>query len=251
VSGVREWDAATYQRISVPHEEWAGAVVERLPLRGEETVLDAGCGTGRLTRMLVERLPAGKVIAVDGSAAMVQKAREVLRPQDEAFVADLAALALDQPVDAIASSAVFHWVPDHDELFHRLRAALVPGGRLVAQCGGAGNIDSFRRAGKEVSERSPYAPHFEDFGDLWFYADAEETEGRLRAAGFGEVRCWLEPWQVTPPEPVEFTRTIMLSGHIDRLPAELQDRFVADVIAAAGEPLTLDYVRLNIDAVAP
>jgi trans-aconitate 2-methyltransferase len=250
MSGVREWDAATYQRISVPHEEWAEAVLGRLPLRGEETVLDAGCGTGRVTRMLVERLPEGRVIAVDGSAAMVEKVREVLRPGDEALVADLAKLELDEPVDAIVSSAVFHWIHDHDELFRRLRACLVPGGRLAAQCGGAGNIDRFRRAGKAVTEREPYARYFEEFGDLWFYAGVAETEERLRAAGFAEVRCWLEPWEVVPPEPAEFTRTIMLSGHIDRLPPELHDRFVADVLAAAGEPLVLDYVRLNIDAVA-
>lgn len=248
MSGVREWDAATYQRISVPHEEWAEAVLGRLPLRGDEAVLDAGCGTGRVTRMLVERLPEGRVVAVDGSAAMIEKVREVLRPEDDAFVADLAELDLAAPVDAIVSSAVFHWIPDHDALFRRLRAVLRPGGRLAAQCGGEGNIEAFRRAGEAVAARAPYAAHFEDFGDLWFYAGAEETEARLRAAGFELVRCWLEPWQVTPPEPAEFTRTIMLSGHIDRLPVELHDRFVADVIAAAGEPLTLDYVRLNIEA---
>ena len=244
--GTREWDAETYQRISVPHEEWAKAVLDRLPLQGGETVLDAGCGTGRVTRMLVERLPEGRVIAVDGSRAMVETVREVLRPGDEAFVADLVELELTAPVDAIVSSAVFHWIQDHDLLFRRMRAALQAGGRLVAQCGGEGNIDAFRRAGKEVTGRAPYAEHFEDFGDLWHYAGAEETEARLRAAGFTEARCWLEPWLVTPPEPAEFTRTIMLSGHIDRLPPDLHDRFVADVLAAAGEPLRLDYVRLNI-----
>ncbi|HEX3241003.1 MAG TPA: methyltransferase domain-containing protein [Solirubrobacterales bacterium] len=250
MAGVREWDAATYRRISVPHEEWARAVLERLPLQGDEVVLDAGCGTGRVTRMLVERLPEGRVIAVDGSEAMIAEVRDVLRPADEAFAADLTALELPEPVDAVVSSAVFHWIHDHDLLFRRMRACLRPGGRLAAQCGGAGNIDAFRRAGLAVSEREPYAPHFEDFGDLWHYAGAEETEARLRAAGFEGVRCWLEPWQVIPPEPDQFTRTIMLSGHIDRLPAELHDRFVADVLAEAGEPLVLDYVRLNIEAVA-
>lgn len=249
-SGTREWDAETYQRVSVPHEEWARAVLNRLPLEGKEAVLDAGCGTGRVTRMLVERLPEGRVVAVDGSQAMVERARKVLRPGDETFVADLVELKLPDPVDAIVSSAVFHWIQDHDQLFRRMRAALRPGGRLVAQCGGEGNIDAFRRAGKVVTTRAPYAQHFEDFGDLWHYAGVEETEARLRAAGFTDVRCWLEPWQVTPPEPAEFTRTIMLSGHIDRLPLELHDSFVADVLAAAGEPLRLDYVRLNIDAKA-
>jgi trans-aconitate 2-methyltransferase len=247
---VREWDAATYQRVSVPHEEWAAAVLERLPLQGDEAVLDAGCGTGRVTRMLVERLPEGKVIAVDGSEAMVAEVRDVLRPQDKAFAANLTELELEESLDAVVSSAVFHWIHDHDLLFRRMRACLRPGGRLAAQCGGAGNIDAFRRAGLAVSEREPYAPHFVDFGDLWFYAGAEETEARLRAAGFDQVRCWLEPWQVAPPEPEQFTRTIMLSGHIDRLPPELHDQFLADVLAAAGEPLVLDYVRLNIEAVA-
>jgi trans-aconitate 2-methyltransferase len=246
----REWDATTYQRISVPHEEWAEAVLARLPLTGAETVLDAGCGTGRVTRMLIERLPAGRVIGVDGSAAMIEKVREILRPQDEAFVADLAALELAEPVDHVVSSAVFHWIHDHDELFRRMRACLRRGGRLVAQCGGKGNIDDFRRTAQAVARREPYAPYFEDFGDVWHYAGAEETEARLRAAGFEDVRCWLEPWRVVPPEPAEFSRTITLSGHIDRLPAELHDRFVADVLAEAGEPLTLDYVRLNVDAVA-
>jgi trans-aconitate 2-methyltransferase len=249
-ASTREWDAATYQRISVPHEEWAEAVLARLPLNGDEVVLDAGCGTGRVTRMLVERLPDGRVIAVDGSVAMVEKVREVIRPGDEAFVADLVGLELPEPVDAVVSSAVFHWIHDHDALFRGMRACLKPGGRLAAQCGGAGNIDAFRRAGEEVSTRAPYAEHFEDFGDLWNYAGAEETEARLRAAGFEGVRCWLEPWSVVPPEPAEFTRTIMLAGHIDRLPAELQERFVANVTAAAGEPLRLDYIRLNIEAVA-
>jgi len=249
-AGPREWDAETYKRISVPHGEWAEAVLDRLPLRGAETVLDAGCGTGRVTAKLVDRLPEGRVVAVDGSAAMVEKVREVLRPGDEALVADITTLELPRPVDAIVSSAVFHWIPDHETLFRHLRGCLVEGGPLVAQCGGAGNIDRFRAAAKRVTVRHPYAEHFDDFGDLWHYATPEETEERLRAAGFDRVRCWLEPWEVVPPGPVEFARTIMLSGHIDRLPDDLRDAFVADVLAEAGEPLTLDYVRLNIDAVA-
>ncbi len=247
---VREWDAATYQRISVPHEEWAEAVLARLPLNGDETVLDAGCGTGRVTRMLIERLPDGRVIGVDGSTQMIEKVREILRPQDEAFAADLTRLELPEPVDAVVSSAVFHWIDDHEALFARMRAALRQGGRLAAQCGGAGNIDEFRRVGAEVASRQPYAAHFEDFDQPWNYAGAEETEARLRAAGFAGVRCWLEPWEVTPPEPAEFARTILLGAQLERLPEELREPFVADVLAAAGEPLRLGYVRLNIEAVA-
>lgn len=247
---LREWEAGTYQRVSVPHEEWAEAVLGRLPLRGGETVLDAGCGTGRATRMLIERLPRGRVIGVDGSTAMIAKVREVLRPRDEAFVADLTELELAEPVDAVLSSAVFHWISDHERLFERLRAALPPGGRLAAQCGGAGNIDELRETTRQIAAEQPYAEHLADLQEPWNYATAEETEARLRAAGFGEVRCWLAPWEVIPPEPFEFLRAICLAPYLDPLPEDLRKPFVDAALAAEGEPLRLRYVRLNIDAVA-
>jgi len=247
---VREWDAASYQRVSVPHEEWARALIERLPLEGDETVLDAGCGTGRVTRMLVERLPAGKVVAVDGSEAMVEKVREVLRPVDAAFVADLTKLVLAEPADAAVSSAVFHWIADHEALFARMRAALRPGARFEAQCGGAGNIDAVRETARRLAGEEPFAPHVGGIGELWNYAGAEQTEERLRAAGFTAIECWLQPWDVVPEEPAEFLRTICLGPYMDALPDELCDPFVAAVLAAEEQPLTMHYVRLNISAVA-
>jgi len=76
----RDWDAATYDRVSAPQVEWARAVLERLPLEGHETVLDAGCGSGRVTQMLLERLPRGHVIAVDSAPSMVEHARAALDP---------------------------------------------------------------------------------------------------------------------------------------------------------------------------
>lgn len=246
----RDWDADTYQRVSIPHEEWANAVLDRLGLAGEETVLDAGCGSGRVTALVIERLPAGRVIAADGSESMVAAVRDVLRPQDTALLSDLTALELEEPVDAVFSSAVFHWIADHELLFGRLRAALRPGGRLAAQCGGAGNIDSFRRAGEAVGAREPYAPYFEGFAQPWNYAGAEETEERLRAAGFERVRCWLEPWAVVPPEPRDFVSTVCLGAHLERLPEHLREPFFEDILAAERSPLRLEYVRLNIEAVA-
>lgn len=251
MAGPRDWDAASYQRVSVPHEEWARSILDRLDPAGTETVLDAGCGSGRVTSLLVERLPEGRVLAVDGSPSMVEKVREVLRPRDEARVADLAELELDEPVEAVFSSAVFHWMLDHDALFRALRGTLRPGGRLAAQCGGAGNIDRLRDVTREVQGREPYAGHFEGFEEPWNYAGAEETEERLARAGFVAARAWLQPWRIIPPSPAEFLATVCLGPHVDRLPEQLRDAFVADVLAAEPEPLALDYVRLNIEARVP
>ncbi|MGE5283295.1 MAG: hypothetical protein ACM3N0_13430 [Chloroflexota bacterium] len=129
-----------------------------------------------------------------------------------------------------------------------MRAALKPGGRLAVQCGGAGNIDRLRETTRAVQAREPYAPHFAGFEEPWLYASAEESEDRLEAAGFDDARCRLQPWQVTPPSPAEFLATVCLGPHIDRLPEGLRDPFVADILATEPEPLTLDYVRLNIAA---
>ncbi len=250
-TGPREWDAEVYHRVSESQHRWGLEVLERLPLRGDETVLDAGCGSGRVTEALVERLPRGRVIAVDGSEEMVKKARQVLGPGVEVRFEDLSELEQGDPVDAIFSNAVFHWIRDHARLFSRLRAALAPGGRLVAQCGGKGNVASLAAVIQAVAEIPEYRPHLETSSRPWNFATAEGTSARLEGAGFTDVRCWLESREVRPEHPREFLRVVSLGIHLAQLPAELRDRFVAEVSERMGDPLILDYVRLNIDARAP
>lgn len=225
------------------------AVLERLELRGDETVIDAGCGSGRITQALIERLPDGHVIALDASRSMVEAARERLPDADIRHV-DLLELELEQPVDAILSTATFHWIVDHARLFARLRAALKPAGRLVAQCGGEGNIDVLRGHANEVRAREPYAAHFVDWQPPWNYAGPAETQRRLLDAGFHAADCWLQPAPKQPDQPREFLSTIVLGPHVQQLPAELREAFMDDVLAALGEPVVVDYVRLNIDAAA-
>jgi trans-aconitate 2-methyltransferase len=247
----RDWDAATYDRVSTPQVRWAVEVLDRLPLKGDETVLDAGCGSGRVTLMLQERLPSGKVIAVDASPSMVEKAREALGPEAEVFVCELTELDLHEAADAVFSNAVFHWVPDHDALFKRLHAALRPGGRLVAQCGGAGNIERFHSVMRKVAEEAPFAEHIGGWEGPWNYASPAETGARLAAAGFTDAQCWLQEWPVEPDEPEEFIRTVCMGHHLERLPEELRAQYVERVWERVPKPLTLDYVRLNIDARRP
>ena len=242
----RDWDAASYDRISDPQYSWALEVLERLPLAGDETVLDAGCGSGRVTSLLVERVPRGRVIGVDASESMVEHARRALGHRATFLAADLAELVLADPVDAIFSNAVFHWVGDHERLFRSLFEALRRGGRLTAQCGGDGNVASLRRAVREIYAQDGFASAEHPSRDTWNFATAEETHGRLEGAGFVGVETWLEARRVGVDR--EFLRTVTLGPHLAGLPAHRHDAFVDAVAAELGEPLELDYVRLNIDA---
>ena len=250
VPAPRDWDADTYDRVSNIQLGWGLEVLERLDLEGHETVLDAGCGSGRVTLEIAQRLSTGRVIAVDSSASMVAKARAALGPGARVEVADLSELDLGERVDAVFSNAVFHWIADHARLFERLHAALRPGGRLVAQCGGAGNLDVFLAHVHDVSAQAPYAEHLDGWA-LWHFPTAEQTAQRLAGAGLTEVECWLERRAMQPAEPGAYVRAVNLGAHLERLPVQLREPFVEAVLARVPAPLTLDYVRLNIDARVP
>ena len=252
MGAVRDWNADAYHRVSGPQVAMAGAVLDRLELRGDETVLDAGCGSGRVTRLLLERLPRGRVIAVDASPDMVARARAELADDPRADVreADLAALALEpgEQVDAVFSNATFHWVPDHDALFAAMAAALRPGGRMSVQCGGEGNVAGVHSAALQAGADSGLGHRFAGWPRPWNFAGPQQTEARLRAAGFEDVQCWLQAWPVTPDEPRAYLETVCLGPHLERLAPGEHARFLDAVMARLGEQPVLDYVRLNIVA---
>ena len=256
-----DWDAATYDRLASPQEAWAREVLDRLPLRGDETVLDAGCGSGRVTKLLLERLPRGRLIGVDGSPSMVEAASEAIAGDErvallccdllELTPAILAEEAGTGDVDVVFSNATFHWIADHERLFSRLRAVLRPGGRLVAQCGGAGNVSSWRQGVEAASEQEPFREYVGGFRPWNFYGP-EETDARLRAAGFADVRCWLQEVEpIVPDDPREYVAVVGLAAHHERLPERLREPFVEAVIDNVSKPFELRYVRLNIDARLP
>jgi len=247
----RDWDAAVYDRVADPQEAWGREVLARLPLNGDETVLDAGCGSGRVTDLLLERLPHGRVIGVDASPAMVEVARERVGERAELRTRDLTELELEVPVDAVFSNAVFHWIPDHDLLFDRLYAILRPGGRLAAQCGAHGNAASIREATRTTYGQPAFAGLARPPADTWNFATAEETAERLRAAGFSEVEAWTADRPVTPADPRAFLATVILGPYLERVPEQLHAKFVDAVLEQLGDPPVFDYVRLNIAARRP
>jgi trans-aconitate 2-methyltransferase len=242
----RDWDAATYDRISDAQMGWALEQLDRLPLRGDEVVLDAGCGSGRVTALLAERLTLGRVYGVDASESMVEHAQAALGNRATVLRQDLVQLELPERVDVVFSNATFHWIHDHDALFAALHRAMKPGGRLLAQCGGRGNIDAFRDAADAVASEQRFARYFDGWQRPWNYAGAEKTATRLQRAGFRDIATWLEPKRVEPSRL--FVETVCLLRHLEPLPEDQREQFVDRVIERAGEPLVLHYVRLNITA---
>jgi trans-aconitate 2-methyltransferase len=251
-----DWDARLYHQVAAPQEEWGREVLARLDLKGDETVLDAGCGSGRVTRLILERLPEGRVIGVDGSRSMIEHAGEYLGEfgdRVELIVSDLLALELPDPVDAIFSNAAFHWILDHERLFERLFACLRPGGVIEAQCGGKDNIAEWQRALESLQGDQRFAAYLSGMPSAWNYASVGDTQDRLARAGFqlepGSV--WVERRTVEPPDARAFASSVGLSKHLALLPESLHREFIDAVLGSMARPLVLEYVRLNISARKP
>jgi trans-aconitate 2-methyltransferase len=242
----RDWNASTYHQVSTPHQHWGRQVLDRLELRGDETVLDAGCGTGRITQQLLDRWPGIRAIAVDGSPAMARRARETLDPARATVLCqDLLELTLDEPAGAAISTATFHRIADHDALFARIHDALIPGAPFVAQCGGAGNIADVMAVLDRVGRQAPFAAAMAGWAGPWHYATPEDTTRRLDRAGFDVARCWLNPDPVTPDHPRDFLEAVVLGSHLERLEPGLRDAYVDAVWEGLGAEARMDYVRLN------
>jgi trans-aconitate 2-methyltransferase len=239
------WDAQTYDGSSEPQQTWASEVLARLkPIPQEATVLDVGCGTGRVTESLLAFVPRGRVLAIDASKDMVALARSRLGARAEVWCQDVLELELTEPADVIVSTAALHWVTDHDRMWRRLARALRPGGILEVQCGGARNIDRVREVIETVVR--DIAPELVGWSP-WVFASPPETEPRLREAGFSSIRCWLEDRPTYPQDVGLFVRTSILPAHLARLPEERREQFAAAVVANVRLPL--DYVRLNVSAI--
>jgi trans-aconitate 2-methyltransferase len=241
-----EWDARAYDQLPLPHRRWGSATIRRLRLAGEETVLELGCGTGRDAELLLDALPAGRVVAVDGSAHMLAQLRHRLAGRMDRITvvhADLREpLTLDEQVDAALSVATLHWLPDHDVVFQTVAASLRPGGRFAAEAGGAGNVDRVRAALRTITG--------DDGGRWWNFAGVEQTTRRLLHAGFTDITVDLVPDFAVLDGGEQFEAylaTVVLGAQLRELPAQHRHPFVRAVAREMGEPV-IDYVRLKIDA---
>jgi trans-aconitate 2-methyltransferase len=255
-----DWNAECYHDVSAPQQAWGRRILERLPLEGHEHVLDLGCGTGRITAEIAERVPRGRVVGLDRSDSMIRTASAWLRehsPRTKLVLADGARLPFSRVFDAVFSGATFHWIHDHAALFRSIVTALRPGGRLVAQCGGVGNLAQLMGRTDRLMQERRFAPFFAEWTETTYYADVDSTIRRLASAGFEDVEVWLEA-APTPFETADayqqFIATVCVRHHMSRLPMDDRRAFLRELTIQAAQdspPFTLDYWRLNISARRP
>lgn len=244
----RDWDASSYANLPMPHVGWGKRTLARLPLRGDETVLELGCGAGRDTEALLAALPNGHVLALDGSAQMVEHTRARCGGPDGTAGGRLTMLQADlrrpleladASVDAVFSVATLHWVPDHASVFAEIARVLRPGGRVALDYGGPGNVAEVGAALRELGR---------DYDEVRF-PDAEQESAALAAAGFAEYEV-----QVRREEPFvpglhlpEYLRTVCLGRQLRDLESPAGEKLVADV-AARLPGGAINYVRTEVTA---
>ena len=257
-----EWNATAYHKVSGPQTSWGHKVLTRLRVQGDERAIDAGCGSGKLTGALMERLPHGSIVAIDRSWNMLLTARANLRPAYASRVKFAQVALPDLPfsdyADLVFSTATFHWIKDHPALFAGIFRSLRAGGRLHAQCGGGPNLKRAHQLAEQVMHAPPFAPFFANWPGPWEFASAEATAERLRGAGFVDIDTNLEeaPTTLASEEDYrEFVTTVIYHPHLERLPsAGLKQAFLDQVTGLSADddpPFTLDYWRLNMTARKP
>ena len=260
-----DWDALTYDNISDVIESWGLDLIERLNWKGNEIVLDAGCGSGRLTKIISTKLPKGKVFAVDLDSSMIKLANERLgKISNVKFIqSNICDIELQDKIDVIFSNAVLHWISNHRKVSGNFWQILKPNGQLSIQCGGYGNLTKTLYVFNKVRKSLEFCNYFCNrkgesiWNEPWYFAKAEDTEKILKEIGFKNIEVSLENKVAKFHDKEDyfiFIKTIVLRPYLEYLSNDkLKNMFAKAVVHEIETNFKelqwkLDYVRLNIHA---
>ena len=262
MSGSWRWDAEDYARSSQAQLGWARELIDKLALRGDESVLDIGCGDGKVTAEIARRVPRGGVTGIDSSEDMVRRARETWPPARFPglvfSLADARSLAFDARFDVVFSNATLHWVKDHHPVLRGIARSLRPGGRMLLQMGGRGNGDAIFAVAREMIDEPSWCGYFEGFEFPWGFYGPEEYAPWCREAGLRPSRIELLPKTMTQDGPeglAAWIRTTWMP-FTARVPEERRESFITEAARRyiARHPLDPEgraavlMVRLEVEA---
>ncbi|MFA5415719.1 MAG: methyltransferase domain-containing protein [Methanoregula sp.] len=259
------WDPALYQKNSSAQQQWAEELIAKLGLRGNERVLDIGCGDGKVTAEIARRLSGGAVVGVDSSAEMIRFASGQFPPHEYPYlsfaVMDAQALTFCGEFDLVFSNAALHWVSDHRPVLAGIERSLRRKGRLLVQMGGRGNAAQVFLALDVLKQESPWSRYFEGFTFTFGFFGTEEYQAWLRAADLVPVRVELIKKEMVHRRPEEFAGWVRTTWHpyLQRVPEELHTRFIdalyqqyCDLYPPDQEgAIRIGMVRLEVEAIKP
>jgi trans-aconitate methyltransferase len=185
-----EFDADAYERASAHQKEWGLRLIGELDLRGDERVLDLGCGDGRLTAELARLVAQGSVLGIDASDTMIEAARRRACANLRFEVKDIDTLDWANEFDVVFSNATLHWIKDHARLLHSVFRALRAGGAIRFNFAGDGNCSHFFKVIRRAMALPGYRAYFDDFDWPWFMPTAPEYETLLRQSDFSDFKVW-------------------------------------------------------------
>ncbi len=187
-----EFDAKKYSQFSSHQKEWGRRLIADLSLKGNERILDLGCGDGVLTAQLAVLVPNGSVVGIDASRRMIEAAREHQRANLSFIVQDINDMDETEAYDVVFSNATLHWIRNHHALLARVYRALAPEGALRFNFGGDGNCVHFLKIIREAMALPEFARHFDAFTWPWFMPSVESYLGFISEHEFREARVWGE-----------------------------------------------------------
>lgn len=235
---MKAWDGVAYDALPLPHEQWGIRTIAALDLQPTETLLDAGCGTGRDAQLALEQLPNGSLVCVDQSTTMLDQCRSRFGQDSRVRIleGDLDKALPVEPgsVDAIMSVAALHWLADHNNVWQHFFNALKPGGRIATDCGGYGNLAKTLALVPQIDPNIKF-PN-------WYYANESDTEAHLKAAGFVDIEVSLRPHPTPLPDKetlATYLRTLVFREWSDEQIAKMSELITDN---------SLDYVRLEVRA---
>jgi trans-aconitate 2-methyltransferase len=228
------WDAADYARNSSAQLAWARELMEKLRLAGHESVLDIGCGDGKVTAEIARLLPRGSALGVDSSDEMIRLARAAFPRESHANLsfqsADARVLPFDAAFDVAFSNATLHWVKDHRPVLRGVARALRPGGRLLFQMGGRGNGAEIFAVADEMIRAEPWKAFFTGFERPWGFYGPDDYAPWCREAGLVPLRIELIPKDMTQKGLdglMGWVRTTWMPYTV-RVPAQAREAFIRE-----------------------
>jgi trans-aconitate 2-methyltransferase len=259
------WDAKDYAKNSANQYAWAQELIPKLKLKGNETLLDIGCGDGKITAEIAKALPRGRVVGVDSSKEMINLAQSTFPqktyPNLSFQLMDARKLTFQAEFDKVFSNAALHWIVDQAAVLQGAQRSLKTSGRLLFQMAGKGNAQDVIDVLDELLVENPWKRFFDDFTFPYAFLSPEEYRTLLAEAGLAPLRVELFP------KDMKFTGAEGLAGWVrttwlpftERIPLERRDDFVKEIVnrylqrypADAQGVVHLSMIRLEAEASKP